>query len=331
MLDRTGYEAILLAQERLGPQKALNLLKVVNLADGFSRTRAATLPAFVRYLDDMAAQATREGEAALQPEGLDSVVLMTVHKSKGLEFPIVCVADMARGLNASGSGPAIADPDFGILVKASGRDGELYASEVYARSVRRAKELDQAEHARVLYVAMTRARDWLLLSGAPNGTKGSSPWLASLLTAFDLGDPRDGLEFAGEHWRACVRRQPGGTRVTPVADECEMTLDAGRIAARIAPVAAVLPADRVIPVTELAGVMAGEGAGGEGRGNSVSPRSADPRHACPRAVRVMGLSRRERSRCRGICAANVPGSPHTRRGGGGFRGDGRAIPALPTV
>lgn len=211
VLETTGYEAILLDQY-LGLQKASNVRKLVDLADGFTRARPATVRAFTAYLDDVRGQAVREGEAPMQPEGAGAVTIMTVHKSKGLEFPIVFVPDVSlapRGANEAG---VPLHRDLGIAVKVSRDDGERAAPALGEAVRRRCAEEETAEHARLLYVAMTRARDYLALSGAPTPKKGS--WLEALDAYFRIIDRRDGALISGDGWSARVVRavQPRRTK-----------------------------------------------------------------------------------------------------------------------
>ena len=79
-----------------GDRRLANLRKLMRLAREFERAEGRDLRGF---LADAAARdlaEAREGEAALESEGLDAVRLMTIHRAKGLEFPVVCVADLGR-------------------------------------------------------------------------------------------------------------------------------------------------------------------------------------------------------------------------------------------
>jgi ATP-dependent helicase/nuclease subunit A len=203
LLEQTGYEAVALSQF-LGGQKALNLRKVVDLAEEFSRSRAGNLSAFVHYLDAISAESElREGEAALQSEDSGSVTLMTVHKSKGLEFSIVVVPDLGRQARASSS---LLHLVLGMAVGVTGPEGDLQYPAIHDLIRRSDAEQDQAESGRVLYVAMTRARDWLLLSGARDPDKLGRSWLEEFDAVYDLTARGDGEELSGDGWRAVVRR-----------------------------------------------------------------------------------------------------------------------------
>lgn len=204
-LDLSGYEAILLGQF-LGTQKASNVRKLLDLALDFSRTRPPRLGAFLRYLDEVSTQEVREGEAALTAEGAGAVTLMTIHKAKGLEFPIVVVPDLSRSPQPRHSDPVIADPDLGLATKVCDDKGELVASALFEAIFERHKRREQAEEARVLYVALTRARDWLLLGAASDGKRLKGSWLETLAAHYELFERSDGEEFGGGGWRARVRK-----------------------------------------------------------------------------------------------------------------------------
>ena len=81
-----------------GDRRLANLRKLMRLAGEYERAEGRDLRGF---LADAAARdlaEAREGEAALESDGLDAVRLMTIHRAKGLEFPVVCVADLGRAV-----------------------------------------------------------------------------------------------------------------------------------------------------------------------------------------------------------------------------------------
>ncbi len=150
-----------------GDRRIANLRKLGRLAAEFEAVRGPDLEGFVRFCDEQAALQVREGEAATAEEGRDAIVLMTVHAAKGLEFDVVALADSGRErlaratrdiLVAAGGGIALraADPATGLLGPALGYQ-EAAAAE-------RAAEGEEAR--RLQYVAMTRARHHLIVSGA---------------------------------------------------------------------------------------------------------------------------------------------------------------------
>ncbi len=190
-IDRSGYDAALLT-EFLGARKLANLRKLVDMARQFDQSGLFTLADFVNRLRDAVADETHEPLAATHPESANIIRLMSIHQSKGLEFPVVVVADMDRqGRNQSASayfdaelGPVIGLPDkFGVERKHPAQRMLSVAEQ----------EQDLAEARRLLYVAMTRAEDVLILSAnLKQAGKAQYPWLKLVGERFDLetGLPR---------------------------------------------------------------------------------------------------------------------------------------------
>jgi ATP-dependent helicase/nuclease subunit A len=177
-LERTGYDALLLA-EFLGERKLANLQKLVDQARRFDQSGLFTLADFITQLSEFVARQPDEPLAATHPESTDVVRLMTIHQAKGLEFPVVVVADVdrpVRGPTASVAftrrlGPMVKIPDV-----PSGFD--LYQ---LAESTE-----EQAELLRLLYVAATRAADYLILSsGVEQIGAGKGPWTELIYRRFD--------------------------------------------------------------------------------------------------------------------------------------------------
>lgn len=178
-LDRTGYLATISALDD-GERRRANVEKLLAAAR-LAGTRG--LRAFSDYLDGLLRAEAREGEAPLEAEG--AVRLMTIHRSKGLEFPIVALPDLGRGAPAD-TRRWLARPAYGlaVAVRRASDDAPLPAALLLAR---RAEALmERAEGERLLYVALTRAQDYLLLSG-PAQRKGGERWIARLAEA--LGHP----------------------------------------------------------------------------------------------------------------------------------------------
>src|SRR3954451_15350807 len=193
-LTQTGYDLALLRAPG-GARKLANVRKLLRLARAHE---AAEGPDPRAFLDRVAALARgeaageREGEAPVEGETLPAVRLMTIHRAKGLEFDVVCVADLGRR-RPNGRGRELdvgADGRAGLkLVTLDGGDAApAFAWDALAAERPRA---DAAEERRLFYVAATRARERLILSGAadlddwPEPLKG--PPISSLPPALAAG------------------------------------------------------------------------------------------------------------------------------------------------
>ncbi|MBI2376341.1 MAG: UvrD-helicase domain-containing protein [Deltaproteobacteria bacterium] len=139
-----------------GDQVLANVLRVVDLARAYESRGAISFRGFVELLADEA-ERTRGAESPVVEDSVDGVRLMTVHSAKGLEFPIVILADpwanMSRGANRS------VDSERGLCVQ---RILDLAPIELREREAAEA-EREQAESIRLAYVAATRAKDLLVV------------------------------------------------------------------------------------------------------------------------------------------------------------------------
>jgi ATP-dependent exoDNAse (exonuclease V) beta subunit len=147
-----------------GEQALANVLHVAELARQYEATGGISFRGFIEQLRDAAA--SEGAEAPILEESSDGVRLMTVHKAKGLEFPVVILADLTCRLARSDASRYL-DPARGLCAMRIGgwAPYELYEHE--AEEVAR----EHAEGIRVAYVAATRARDLLVVPAL-----GDAPW-----------------------------------------------------------------------------------------------------------------------------------------------------------
>jgi ATP-dependent exoDNAse (exonuclease V) beta subunit len=148
----------------------------MRIAREFEAREGPDLAAFLDYLDVRAAQRDRESEAATRAEGHSGVRVMTVHAAKGLEFGVVAVADLGRNLQLGWTPlrvePGEDGPDggeaarVGVQLGRLGRPSERLGD--YQELADLAAEREAEEEGRLAYVAATRARRRLLLSGTFN-------------------------------------------------------------------------------------------------------------------------------------------------------------------
>ena len=151
-----------------GKRRYANLRKLMRLARGYEDLRGRDLEGFVRFVRDQAALGAAQLEAVSEEEGADAVRLLTIHGAKGLEFKVVVVADAGRDTGRRpGADEILARPDgrFGFKVVHPATGGKHSVFD-YERVREAEREDDEAERLRLYYVAMTRAVDRLIVSGA---------------------------------------------------------------------------------------------------------------------------------------------------------------------
>ena len=175
----TGYDLAILARAG-GDRRLANLRKLMRLAREYERAEGRDLRGFLAYAVGQDLAEAREGEAALESEGLDAVRLMTIHRAKGLEFPVVCVADLGRA--GRDRARAAADRRRRQRRAASSRRSPAASPCRRSATTRIADALaaaEAAEERRLLYVAATRAEERLILSGGVDTAKWPAPRAAA--------------------------------------------------------------------------------------------------------------------------------------------------------
>lgn len=145
-----------------GDQAAANLLKVVDQARAFAAARGGGLRAFVRWLDTATSRSTEEEDADVAEAGDDVVRLLTIHAAKGLEFPIVALANL-QGRDARTRNVIPDHAARRLHLRVGSQDQGYFETPGYAAAAEIEKQHDAAEQDRLLYVAATRARDHLIL------------------------------------------------------------------------------------------------------------------------------------------------------------------------
>jgi ATP-dependent helicase/nuclease subunit A len=163
------YDLAVLAM-RGGERRWANVLKLLRLAFEHQSTAGPDLPGFLELARRRAAGVggggDREGEAPVTGDALDAVALMTIHRAKGLEFDVVCVADLGRAPVSSAPLMRVGrDGRFGVRLSEPGTGRTLGVLD-YDSLAAEQRAREQAEERRLYYVAATRARDRLILSGA---------------------------------------------------------------------------------------------------------------------------------------------------------------------
>jgi ATP-dependent exoDNAse (exonuclease V) beta subunit len=191
-VDAAGYREHVLGLE-WGERRLANVHKLLRLARRFEASEGRDLRGFLDYVahqEDRMNGAVAEPDAPVAGVEPDAVGLMSIHAAKGLEFPVVCVADLGRALNMSVPDLLVDGDRIGLrLVRLDGE--EARSSLDFDLLCEERKRAQAEEEERILYVAMTRARERLLLSGAvdferwPEQRRGAPTisWLGPALAA----------------------------------------------------------------------------------------------------------------------------------------------------
>ncbi|HMJ01611.1 MAG TPA: UvrD-helicase domain-containing protein [Conexibacter sp.] len=191
VLARTGYDLVLLRMEG-GARRLANVRKLMRLAREHEARHGRDLRGFADLVTSLVGGADasgdeRESEAPVEGEALDAVRVMTIHRAKGLEFPVVCVADLGRESPSAGRALVRVGRDGRVGIRLKRLDGApARPALAYAALVEQQQRAEADEEARLFYVAATRARERLILSGAvrcdpwPDLRPGGAPlaWLA---------------------------------------------------------------------------------------------------------------------------------------------------------
>ncbi len=165
-----------------GEQAVANLMKVRILAAELADRPHMTITGFVNLLVERLEQKPSEAERALEEESLDAVRILTIHKAKGLEFPVVILPGCHHGAQAGYESSSVTyDWATGVMGVSIGGSSTLSA--VMTHEKKRVKE--EAEQRRLLYVAMTRAKERLILSGGFPSRLASGSFLDLLQNVVD--------------------------------------------------------------------------------------------------------------------------------------------------
>lgn len=207
--DATDYRAALI---RSGQARgARNVAKL--LSDAFT-SGIVGVGEFIEYVNGLRDSGTREGEARSTAEGV--VQILTIHAAKGLEFPVVVIGDVSHG--GGGGSSLLVDPELGALPRVKDEEDGLPA--IYVLGKNRSDDQEDAEADRVLYVATTRAREKLILSGNIGLKKDGSPaklggWLGKLSAQDGLELDTTSIDYDEEGAEAhCIEMRVGETPVS---------------------------------------------------------------------------------------------------------------------
>ena len=172
ILRKTGYEDFVRALPG-GSQRGANLRMLVEKAMDYEKTSYRGLFNFVRYIENLQKYEVDFGEVNVIDAGKGSVQIMTVHKSKGLEFPVVFAAGMGKQFNFQDiNARFLIHPELGFGTDVILPEKRLLASAPQKQVIRNVQKRESlGEELRVLYVALTRAKEKLYITGTIGGLK----------------------------------------------------------------------------------------------------------------------------------------------------------------
>ena len=192
ILSETGYGDFVSAMPG-GAQRKANIDMLIERARAFESTSYKGLFHFVRYIEQLQKYDVDYGEAALNDEQSDTVRVMTVHKSKGLEFPVVFVSGLGKKFNMQEARSSVAlHVGLGVGLDAVNLGKRTKSPSLVKKVIQKEEALDSlGEELRVLYVALTRAREKLILTGTLSN-------LEKKMENYELvrGQQREELSFA---------------------------------------------------------------------------------------------------------------------------------------
>lgn len=172
-----------------GKAKKANLDMLVQKATDFESTSYSGLFNFLRYIEKLQKYDVDYGEGQTDSDEDDLVRIMSIHKSKGLEFPVVIIGDFGKRYNLSDSKDSIVyDSDFGIGMDYVDIEHRTKETVVYKNMIAHKITADAiGEELRILYVAMTRAVDKLIMIGNTGVERSQEKWEhASEADAIDM-------------------------------------------------------------------------------------------------------------------------------------------------
>ena len=206
IMEKTGYRLYITAMPG-GAQRAANLDMLIERAAAFEGTSYKGLFNFIRYIEQLKKYDVDYGEAGVTDEQADTVRIMSIHKSKGLEFPIVFAAGLGKQFNMQDlKGSVLLHPDLGAGLDLIDLDRRTKIPTFLKKMIREKTVLENlAEEMRVLYVALTRAKEKLIMTGAaeftedgalrmkgsifrPEGARTYLDWILPCLISEDTGE-----------------------------------------------------------------------------------------------------------------------------------------------
>ena len=210
-----------------GTQRQANLRALYDRACQYEATSFKGLFRFLHFIERLQEEEKDMGQAPALSESEDVVRVMSIHKSKGLEFPVVIVAGLGRKFNMTDfAGPMLIQRDLGLGLRAVDLDTRCkYPTGVYHALKHRLQNELLSEEMRILYVALTRAKERLILAGSVAKLADKlATWQgqvdAAQLPVWQVAEGRTFLDWLGP---ACIRQSSSNIRFSIIGKEAVST------------------------------------------------------------------------------------------------------------
>lgn len=215
LLMDTGYYDYVGAMPG-GVQRQANLRVLIDRARQFQKTSMKGLFHFIKFVDKLKSSSGDMGTAKTLGENEDVVRIMSIHKSKGLEFPVVIVAGMGKQFNLRDThAPVLFHKDLGIGPQYVDPELRRYGDTIAKIAMTNRIKLESlSEEMRILYVAFTRAKEKLILIGSVRDIEKAAKKWTHPVTPFHLSKARSYLDWLGP----VVMRHRDGEKLREWAD-----------------------------------------------------------------------------------------------------------------
>ena len=248
IVGRTGYLATLGGLPD-GDRRRGNVEKMLAMA---AASKSPLFTGFETLFSDLVRRELREGDAALAGEG--AITLMTAHNSKGLEFPLVALADVVQWRGPVDSSVIARDGAGDLVCKVFDMQaGGHRPTHAWRRATQDRQQRELDERRRLLYVASTRARDYLIACAHRDGPVGDEGWLAWLHEALKVeareADIPYNIERGQVVWRDLAASPAGDEAPRNDAPGESLTSQSTAAADDAGPPALLRPLPQKAPVT----------------------------------------------------------------------------------
>ncbi|MDD2971236.1 MAG: helicase-exonuclease AddAB subunit AddA [Lachnospiraceae bacterium] len=207
-----------------GEQRKANLDQLLEKAIQFEATSYHGLFHFIRYIEQMQKYDVDMGEANIQDENADVVRIMSIHKSKGLEFPICFVSGLSKRFNMQDARKSLVmDLDYGIGTDYINPEQRYKTPTLRKNAIARKLQQDNiGEELRVLYVALTRAKEKLILTGTVDDLQKKITSVSQLLKRGECTLPYSSILGMNSYMDLLLSALIRHRSCAPLLESCEL-------------------------------------------------------------------------------------------------------------